>query len=61
MSDDERPPEMTPWGPKQVEWEDMAGFWWVSTPRHGSSLILQRTYRSATSLAAADVECRQLQ
>jgi len=35
MSEDERPPEMTPWGPKQEEWEDMAGFWWVSTPRHG--------------------------
>jgi hypothetical protein len=48
MSDDERsvarpagsaegtnPPEMTPWGPKQEEWQDMAGFWWVSTPRHG--------------------------
>ncbi len=35
MSDDERPPEITPWGPKQEEWEDMAGFWWVSTPGHG--------------------------
>jgi hypothetical protein len=35
MADDERPPERTPWGPKQEEWEDMAGFWWVSTPGHG--------------------------
>jgi hypothetical protein len=35
MADDERPPEKTPWGPKQEEWEDMAGFWWVSTPGHG--------------------------
>src|ERR1039458_3269355 len=35
MPDDERPPEITPWGPKQEEWQDMAGFWWVSTPRHG--------------------------
>ena len=35
MSDDDRPPEITPWGPKQEEWEDMAGFWWVSTPRRG--------------------------
>ena len=35
MSEDERPPEITPWGPKQEEWQDMAGFWWVSTPGHG--------------------------
>ncbi len=31
---DKHPPEMTPWGPKQEEWE-VAGFSWVSTPRHG--------------------------
>jgi hypothetical protein len=34
MSDDERPPDETPWGHKQEEW-DIGGFWWVSTPRHG--------------------------
>jgi hypothetical protein len=35
MSDDERPPEITPWGHKQEDWEDGAGFWWVSTSGHG--------------------------
>jgi hypothetical protein len=35
MSDDDRPPEITPWGHKQEDWEDGAGFWWVSTSGHG--------------------------
>jgi hypothetical protein len=35
MRDDETPPDETPWGRKQEEWEDVAGFSWVSTPGHG--------------------------
>lgn len=35
MADDERPPEMTPWGEKYEESEPIPGFTFVHTGRHG--------------------------
>ena len=46
MTDDDRPPENTPWGQKDHEEEGIPGFWWVSTPGHGG-LYLRAEQREA--------------
>jgi ankyrin repeat protein len=35
MADDERPPEITPWGDREEPDKLFGGFWWVKAERHG--------------------------
>ncbi len=46
MADDERPPEITPWGERDEPDKFFGGFWWVNTERHGG-LYLTAEQRKA--------------